>query len=109
MIGENTQEENFIIYITDRSTEFQLDTHYIKGLFSHLSKILTYPSEVNEVPIVVSLILVPETREKKEAGQLKVLFNCSKQKVMRKWRAPSWGSVETQRQDPPLKELRFSF
>lgn len=39
------------------------------------------PSEVNEVPRVVNLIIEPETREKEEAGQPQGLFNCSKQKV----------------------------
>lgn len=49
------------------------------------------PSEVNEVPIVVNLILEPETREKEEAGQPKVLFNCSKQKVNEKVERPFLG------------------
>lgn len=43
MLEEDTQEESFIIPIIDRNAEFQMDIHYIKALFSHLSKILTYP------------------------------------------------------------------
>lgn len=43
VIGEDTQEESFIIPILARNAEFPMDIHYIKGPFSHLSKILKYP------------------------------------------------------------------
>lgn len=43
MTGEDTQEESFIIPIIDRNAGFQMDIHDIRGLVSHLSKILTYP------------------------------------------------------------------
>lgn len=64
------------------------------------------PSEVNEVPSVVNLIIEPETREKVEADQPWGLFNCSKQKVNEEVKRPFLGG--TQRQSPSLKELRIS-
>lgn len=43
MMREDTQEESIILPPLDWNAELQMDIHYIKGLFSHLSEILKFP------------------------------------------------------------------
>lgn len=86
-IGEGPSRGKLYHSYPGQNAEFQMDVPQ-RPIQSSQQDIEIPPSKVNEVPTVVNLILEPETREKEEAGQPKVPFKGSRQKVNKEVERP---------------------